>query len=56
MSLAHIVMIKPFAVVVVLVALSQLDRRKEMAARGMSASLWQRTVMVMLPNIKFASL
>jgi putative spermidine/putrescine transport system permease protein len=52
-TLAHIVMIVPFSVVVILVALSQLDRRIEMAARGMGASLWQTTVMVMLPNIKF---
>jgi putative spermidine/putrescine transport system permease protein len=52
-TLAHIVMIAPFAVVIILVALSQLDRRIEMAARGMGASLWQTTFMVMLPNIKF---
>lgn len=52
-TLAHIVMIVPFAVVVILVALSRLDRRIEMAARGMGASLWQTTTMVMLPNIKF---
>lgn len=52
-SLAHIVMIVPFAVVVILVSLSQLDRRIEMAARGLGASLWQTTVMVILPNIKF---
>ena len=52
-TLAHVVMIAPFAVVVILVALSQLDRRIEMAARGMGASLWQTTAMVMLPNIKF---
>jgi putative spermidine/putrescine transport system permease protein len=52
-TLAHIVMIAPFAVVIILVALSQLDRRIEMAARGMGASLWQTTRMVMLPNIKF---
>lgn len=49
----HVVMIVPFAVVVILVALSQLDRRIEMAARGMGASLWQTTFMVVLPNIKF---
>jgi putative spermidine/putrescine transport system permease protein len=52
-ALAHIVMIVPFAVVVILVALSQLDRRIEMAARGMGASLWQTSVMVVLPNIRF---
>src|SRR5918999_495855 len=32
--LAHTVMIAPFAVILVLVALSQLDRRIDMAARG----------------------
>lgn len=52
-TLAHVVMIVPFAVVIILVALSRLDRRIEMAARGMGASLWQTTVMVMLPNIRF---
>jgi putative spermidine/putrescine transport system permease protein len=46
-------MIVPFAVVVILVALSQLDRRIEMAARGMGASLWQTTWQVVLPNIRF---
>ena len=55
-TMAHVVMTAPFAVVVVLVALSQLDRRIEMAARGMGASLWQTTAMVMLPNIKFGIL
>ena len=52
-TLVHVVMIVPFAVIVVLVALSQLDRRIEMAARGMGASLWQTTWHVILPNIKF---
>jgi putative spermidine/putrescine transport system permease protein len=52
-TLVHVVMIVPFAVIVVFVALSQLDRRIEMAARGMGASLWQTTWHVILPNIKF---
>jgi putative spermidine/putrescine transport system permease protein len=52
-TLAHIVMIVPFAVIVILVALFQVDRRIEMAARGMGASLWQTTWQVILPNIKF---
>lgn len=52
-TLVHVVMIVPFAVIVILVALSQIDRRIEMAARGMGASLWQTTWHVVLPNIKF---
>jgi putative spermidine/putrescine transport system permease protein len=52
-ALAHVVVIAPFAVVIVMVALAQLDRRIELAARGMGASLWQRTVRVILPNIAF---
>lgn len=51
--LCHVVMITPFAVVVILVALSQFDRRIEMAARGLGASLWQTTFLVVLPNIRF---
>lgn len=52
-ALCHVVMVTPFAVVIVLVALSQLDRRIEMAARGLGASLWQTTFAVVLPNIRF---
>jgi len=52
-ALAHVVVIAPFAVVIVLVALSQLDRRIELAARGLGASLWQRTFRIILPNIAF---
>lgn len=52
-TLVHVIMIVPFAVIVILVALSQLDRRIEMAARGMGATLWQTTWEVILPNIKF---
>jgi putative spermidine/putrescine transport system permease protein len=51
--LCHVVMVTPFAVVIILVALSQVDRRLEMAARGLGASLWRRTVSVILPNIRF---
>ncbi|MDQ0471655.1 ABC transporter permease [Labrys wisconsinensis] len=51
--LAHTVMIAPFAVVLVLVALAQVDRRIDLAARGLGASLTQRVFMVILPNIKF---
>ncbi len=35
--LAHTVMIAPFAVVLVLVALAQVDRRIDLAARGLGA-------------------
>lgn len=51
--LCHVVMVTPFAVVIVLVALSQFDRRIEMAARGLGASLWQTTFLIVLPNIRF---
>lgn len=51
--LAHTVMIAPFAVILVLVALSQLDRRIDMAARGMGASLWQRISLIIVPNLRF---
>jgi putative spermidine/putrescine transport system permease protein len=52
-ALCHVVMVAPFAVVIVLVALSQIDRRMEMAARGFGASLWQTTFAIILPNIRF---
>lgn len=52
-ALCHVVMVTPFAVVIILVALSQVDRRMEMAARGLGASLWRTTVSVVLPNIRF---
>jgi putative spermidine/putrescine transport system permease protein len=52
-ALAHVVMITPFAVVLVLVALSQVDRRIDTAARGLGASVAQRAFRIILPNIKF---
>ncbi len=55
-ALAHVVMIVPFAVVLILVALSQVDRRIDLAARGLGASLRQRAFRVILPNIKFGVL
>ena len=55
-ALAHVVMIVPFAVVLILVALSQVDRRIDLAARGLGASLGQRAFRVILPNIKFGIL
>jgi putative spermidine/putrescine transport system permease protein len=54
--LAHVVMIVPFAVVLILVALSQVDRRIDLAARGMGATVWQRATRIILPNIKFGLL
>ena len=46
-------MIAPFAVVLITVALSQVDRRIDLAARGFGASMSQRIFRVILPNIKF---
>ena len=51
--LAHVVMVAPFAVVLTTVALTQVDRRIDLAARGMGASIWTRAVTILLPNIKF---
>jgi len=55
-ALAHAVMIAPFAVVLITVALSQVDRRIDLAARSMGAGLWTRVVHVILPNIRFGVL
>lgn len=52
-ALAHSVMILPFAVVLVSVSLAQVDRRMDLAARAMGASLGTRVFKVILPNIKF---
>ena len=41
-AMAHSVMTVPFATVLILVALSQVDRRIDLAARGLGASTWQR--------------
>ncbi len=51
--IAHVVMISPFAVIMILVSLAQIDRRMDMAARGMGASLGTRIFRVVLPNISF---
>ena len=42
-----------FATVLILVALSQVDRRIDLAARGLGASLWERATQIIIPNIKF---
>jgi putative spermidine/putrescine transport system permease protein len=55
-ALAHSVMVAPFAVVLVTVALSQLDRRIDLAARSMGASVATRVFRVILPNIRFTLL
>lgn len=55
-ALAHAVMIAPFAVVLITVALSQVDRRIDLAARSMGAGLWTRIFQVILPNIRFGVL
>ncbi|MGE0211319.1 MAG: ABC transporter permease [Parvibaculaceae bacterium] len=55
-ALAHVIMIVPFAVVLILVALSQVDRRIDLAARGLGASVSQRAFRIILPNIKFGVL
>ncbi|MBL8581270.1 MAG: ABC transporter permease [Rhizobiaceae bacterium] len=52
-AMAHAIMTTPFAVVLVLVALTQVDRRIDLAARGMGASISERALKVILPNIKF---
>ncbi len=52
-ALAHVVMIVPFAVVLILVSLSQVDRRIDLAARGLGATVAQRAFKVIIPNIKF---
>jgi putative spermidine/putrescine transport system permease protein len=43
----------PFATVLILVALSQIDRRIDLAARGLGASVWERATQIIVPNIKF---
>jgi putative spermidine/putrescine transport system permease protein len=54
--LAHVVMIVPFAVVMILVALAGVDRRIDLAARGFGASVMRRAFHVILPNIRFGIL
>ena len=55
-TLAHVVMIVPFAVVLILVALAQVDRRIDLAARGLGATVLQRVFKIILPNIRFGVL
>ena len=55
-TLAHVVMITPCAVVLILVALAQVDRRIDLAARGLGATVLQRAFKIILPNIRFGVL
>ena len=55
-TLAHVVVSAPFAVVLILVALAQVDRRIDIAARGLGATPLQRVFAIILPNIKFGVL
>ncbi len=55
-ALAHAIMISPFAVILLLVSLSQLDRRIDLAARGFGAGVWTRIFFIILPNIRFGVL
>jgi putative spermidine/putrescine transport system permease protein len=52
-TLAHVVVIVPFAVVLILVALAQVDRRIDLAARGLGATALERVFTIILPNIRF---
>jgi putative spermidine/putrescine transport system permease protein len=52
-AMAHAVMTVPFATVLILVSLSQLDRRIDLAARGLGAKVWERATRIIMPNIKF---
>ncbi len=52
-AVAHTVMVVPYAVVILMVALSQVDRKIDLAARSMGASTWTRIRSVILPNIRF---
>jgi putative spermidine/putrescine transport system permease protein len=52
-AMAHSVMTVPFATVLILVALSQVDRRIDLAARGLGATVWERATRIIIPNIKF---
>ena len=53
---AHVVMVAPFAVVLTTIALSQVDRRIDLAARSAGAGAGTRIFRVLLPNIRFGVL
>jgi putative spermidine/putrescine transport system permease protein len=52
-AMAHSIMTVPFATVLILVALSRVDRRIDLAARGLGANPWDRATRIIIPNIKF---
>ncbi|UWR63147.1 ABC transporter permease [Phaeobacter inhibens] len=51
--LTHVIMVTPFAVIVMLTATSRLDKSLELASRNLGASRMQTTFWVVLPNLKF---
>ncbi len=51
--ITHVIMVSPFAVIVMLTAISRLDRSLELASRNLGASAVQTTILVVLPNLKF---
>lgn len=53
---AHVIMIVPYGVVTILVALSQFDRRIVLAARNLGSSITRTTFSIVLPNIKLGVL
>lgn len=55
-ALGHSVMIAPYAVVLISVALAQVDRRIDLAARGMGSGLVRRVRSIILPSIRFGVL
>lgn len=51
--MTHVIMVSPFAVIIMLTAVSRLDRALELASRNLGASRVQTTLWVVLPNLKF---
>ena len=51
--ITHVIMVSPFAVIVMLTAVSRLDRSLELASRNLGASAAQTTFLIVLPNLKF---
>lgn len=51
--LTHVVMVTPFAVIVMMTATARLDKSLELASRNLGASQIQTTFLVVLPNLKF---
>lgn len=51
--IAHVLLATPFSLVSFLVALSRVDRKLDMAARALGATLSQSIMYIILPNTKF---